>query len=89
MVFPFHTDGQPADHGKGLCFMVCVASKSDTFILMLQTLLPGPQDSQLQSKMPYLEDRTDAGPCWTKTLSLIGPRALLAQSFKAVAEPSH
>ena len=30
--------------------MVCLANRGDVFILMLQTLLPGPLDGQLRSK---------------------------------------
>jgi len=48
--FYLHSDGQLIEHGKGHCFMVCLANRGDVFILMLQTLLPGPLDGQLRSK---------------------------------------
>lgn len=50
--------------------MVCLANRGDVFILILQTLLPGPLDGQLWSKDIYLEKRTHAGPPWPETLSL-------------------
>jgi len=64
--FYLHSDGQLIEHGKGHCFMVCLANRGDVFILMLQTLLPGPLDGQLRSKDILLgeEDSCRSSLAW-------------------------